>query len=685
MQATVEPRDAVKDPAVRLQAWRAHTLDMLLRLAVLAAPPVLLVLLFSGAQDERGWLIALPSLVIYLLILALAAARRLPQRLRLWALLLIGQALALATLALSGLAGSGRLYLMGVSLIALLLAGRRAAVVIASLGVLAFAVLATASSMGWLARWPLARASEVRPDEWLVYGASYVVTLLAVIAVQWRHTRLQESIAAEQAVLYREAVRLQAFNENIVQSMAEGIAVGDRDGHLLFVNAALAEFLGCEPQVLIGRHWTALVAPDRLAELVDHVTYDWTAPNQFETELLAHGGHRVPVVGNSRPLEEDGRFAGVVCVFTDITHIQRVQSALRQSEEAARAVLNAATEAIVLVDSEGHLLDLNQTAAERIGREREALVGLGPVGLVDQGLLPERAIRIWTEHVQAAVRSGKSVHYEITHSGRTSDVHMHPIVDERGRVTRLALFSRDITAERLAEQQAMWSERLAAVGHLAASLAHEINNPMQALRSNLELLLHAELDPDERRERLGVSLEAVERVSETTHNLLDLSVPGEERSPVPLGAPIQRTLALMAPQLEQAGIALTTNLPHHLPTVHIARNQIVQVLINIVTNAIEACPEGGNLRVTARADDGFAEIMLANDGPPLAPAQLQRMFDPYFTTKPNHNGLGLFTSHRIVDDHGGTLSVENLAGGHGVVFTIGLPVASGRGLQEDAA
>jgi signal transduction histidine kinase len=119
---------------------------------------------------------------------------------------------------------------------------------------------------------------------------------------------------------------------------------------------------------------------------------------------------------------------------------------------------------------------------------------------------------------------------------------------------------------------------------------------------------------------------------------------------------------------------VTTSFPTDTLFVFAAPDQIVQILLNVAANAIEAMPGGGHLDITAYADGDVAVLVFSNDGPHLTSEQMGHIFDPFFTTKPEGTGLGLSISHRLIEQHGGTISVENLEGERGVVYTITLPI-----------
>ncbi|MBU0703721.1 MAG: PAS domain-containing protein [Chloroflexi bacterium] len=354
-----------------------------------------------------------------------------------------------------------------------------------------------------------------------------------------------------------------------------------------------------------------------------------------------------------------------------ISEILRAEEALRMSEETTRALLNAPIDPALLLDLDGAIVALNEAAAENLGRSASELVGTCVLDLFP----PDVAVHRRNQSMQV-IRSGKSIRFEDKRGEKWFDQNIYPVFNTEKEVVQLAVFARDITARKQAEAQAAQSNRLAAMGWLAAALAHEINNPLQAIQANLELAMDFDLEPDEHEKHLHIVRQEIERLAEITRRVLDFARPADAtRYPVSIAHLIQKALQLVGKQLELAHIQVTTDLPADLPSVFVAPNQILQVLLNLSGNAIEAMPDGGHLHIAARAGENVIELALTNDGPPLPAEHIERIFDPFFTTKPNGAGLGLSISHSIVRRHGGTINVENLKDQRGVTLTVTLPIA----------
>jgi two-component system NtrC family sensor kinase len=231
------------------------------------------------------------------------------------------------------------------------------------------------------------------------------------------------------------------------------------------------------------------------------------------------------------------------------------------------------------------------------------------------------------------------------------------------------------------ERQLRQAETLAVAGKLASGLAHEVGTPLNIVSGRAEFILQSLPPADARRPDLEVIITQIDRISGIIRSLLDMVRPQKpEVQPTALPPVLDRLLPLLSPTARRRGVALVASVPPDLPPVLADPNQIQQVLINLLLNALEATPVGGRVSVGAEraAQDGRLGVRLrvADTGPGIAAEHLPRVFEPFFTTKPpgQGTGLGLAISRDIVRGHGGEIRVES-APGQGTTFTVWLPEA----------
>lgn len=360
-------------------------------------------------------------------------------------------------------------------------------------------------------------------------------------------------------------------------------------------------------------------------------------------------------------------------LLTEARLHREVVEALRESEERYRTLFERVPVGLYRTTPDGRIVDANPALVEMLGYPSK------------EKLLETNAFQVYAdpqdrERVNALLeKTGVVNDYEICLKGYDgSSIWVEDTVravrDGEGRVLYYEGSLEDITERKRAERYMFRAERLAAMGRISASLAHEVKNPLQAIRSNLELLLEFPLEADERDHCLQTCRQEVDRLISVAERVLSFARTKKSTvRPFSLPQVWDQVLALLSEPLKRAGVMVTSDFLIDLPPVIGIADQITQVIINLVLNAVEVMPNGGLLKGIARKEGDFVVFSLINDGPPIQAEHLERIFEPFFTTKPDGTGLGLFISHNIIQEHGGTLSVENLDVGGGVAFRFTLP------------
>lgn len=257
------------------------------------------------------------------------------------------------------------------------------------------------------------------------------------------------------------------------------------------------------------------------------------------------------------------------------------------------------------------------------------------------------------------------------------EVFAFPMRSATGELTGVIEYVRDISERKKMEEYVLRTERLAAMGRMAAALAHEINNPLHGIKNSLELVLDFPLGEDRRQDYLYAVRREIERLTALAHRILDFARPPRlEPYPSHVGEAIGYALTLAAKQLEHSRIDVVLELPPNLAQVMAPRDHLAQVFLNLVLNSIAEMPNGGRLTICGVQTADCIELSFHDEGKGIAPDDLPLIFEPFYTTREDGTGLGLSISFAIVQQYGGILSAENAAGG-GAIFTVALPVASG--------
>lgn len=246
---------------------------------------------------------------------------------------------------------------------------------------------------------------------------------------------------------------------------------------------------------------------------------------------------------------------------------------------------------------------------------------------------------------------------------------------EKGAVIIL----RDVTRDRAQEASLVESERLNAVRLLAAGVAHEIGNPLNALNIHLQLL-DRELKKSHHTNR--PDLQELVEVARTEVSRLDLIITQFLRAIRPakpnlvknqVASIIKDTLLLLKNEIDNREAHVELECPSDLPAVRVDKDQIKQAFFNIIKNALQAMPDGGLLRITAAASDRFLALAFRDNGSGISPENIGHIFEPYYTTKAEGSGIGLMIVQRIIQDHGGRMDVHSEPG-VGTTFTMFLPL-----------
>jgi two-component system NtrC family sensor kinase len=313
---------------------------------------------------------------------------------------------------------------------------------------------------------------------------------------------------------------------------------------------------------------------------------------------------------------------------------------------------------------------------EEAGRQeraaRWAVVALSVLAL-GVGLLvmwvSQRALRPIRTLTEAAQRLGRGSPESVAVPEQGGDELALLAREFNAMAQRLAARERELRAQ---GEALLRSERLAAIGRIAAQITHEIRNPLSSISLNAEEL--GERAP-QARDLCEAIVREVDRLTAITEEYLRFArLPKPQLQRADLNETVRDLLDFVRPEMDAANVEVELSLSQALPRVHADVAQLRQLLLNLVRNAREAMPAGGTLRVSTRGGEGSVSIELRDSGHGIPRERLQRIFDPFFTTKERGTGLGLAMAQEIAQEHGGSLACESTPG-EGTTFTLRLPAA----------
>lgn len=382
------------------------------------------------------------------------------------------------------------------------------------------------------------------------------------------------------------------------------------------------------------------------------------------------GGYDPELVEYLEPL------SATVARLIDAVQIQREREASEARYREMVLAVEQSPNVIVITDTDGRILYANPRFTESTGYTLEEAVGQNP-RILKAGDLPEDHYRsVWTTLAAGEVWRGEFHNRRKNGEEYWENAYIAPIRDADGRIVRYIAVKEDITEKKLFQRKMLHSERLAAIGNLAASVAHELNNPIGIILGYAEFLRDGWKGEARTREVFDLMVEQSLRCRKIVKGLLAFARDRDDPlGPVDVRVAVEEALQLVSHPLTLARAEAVAECAPDLPPALANRQPLAQVLVNLLTNAAQAMDRrGGTIRVTARPRGDRIEIAVTDDGPGVPPELHEKIFAPYFTTKTSGTGLGLAITARIVESFGGSIRHEAPPEG-GARFVVELPAA----------
>ena len=464
----------------------------------------------------------------------------------------------------------------------------------------------------------------------------------------------------------------------IAEHINDAIFLTDLEGGLVFANSRAEVITGYTSDELVGLRVFNLLTPEGSRQAQERLVAAAGGREPaavLETRLRRKDGSLMWVEANMASVRSEGRVVGRLGVLHDISERKRAEQQVRLQATA----LDAAASGIVITDRTGAIIWANPGFTSITGYSLDEVLGQTS-RVLKSGQHDAAFYRTLWETILA----GQTWRGEITNRRKDGTLYpeeqtITPVRDEGGQITHFIAIKEDISERKRLQEHLTQSEKLAAMGQLLASVAHELNNPLSVLTGHAALLKTAS-DPKVV-DRAVKMIHAAERCARIVRNFLTLARQRPpERTRVDLNQIVRDALELVAYPIRVDNIELALELSERLPRLTADGHQLHQVVINLLTNAQQAlreAPSPRHITVTTRAgaDERSVVLEVTDNGPGISQEIQAKLFEPFFTTKPpgEGTGLGLAICQGVVNTHHGKLEVAS-APGQGATFRMELPV-----------
>jgi C4-dicarboxylate-specific signal transduction histidine kinase len=374
-------------------------------------------------------------------------------------------------------------------------------------------------------------------------------------------------------------------------------------------------------------------------------------------------------------------------LLQEIGERRKIEESLRKSMETTEAVLNATTDSVCLLDSEGKFLSLNEPAAQRAEAPIGSLLGRSYFATIPPELVNLRKARF-----NEVLNKGTAVRFEDSTRGRVMDTSIHPVFDALGSVDRVAVFTREVTEQKKAQELIVQKQRVAALGEMAGGVAHNFNNLLQIIvgacgAAQIELEFG---DVKAAKATLGKVVDSAQAGSQTVKQLQDFAGvrtedPSLDGRVFDLSDVVSRAIDMTRPLRASASRkGGRYDVKKDLAPACIVKgkqNELFEVVVNLIKNSVEAMPTGGWIMITTRLDREHVVLTISDNGPGISKEHSSKVFEPFWTTKGlKGTGMGLSTAMGVVTRHEGSIQIDHTAQ-QGAKFIIRLPKA----VEDDKA
>ncbi|MEH7107056.1 PAS domain S-box protein, partial [Bacillus sp. JJ1764] len=455
------------------------------------------------------------------------------------------------------------------------------------------------------------------------------------------------------------------------------VTITDPLGTIVFVNDKFEEISKYKKEEILGRNHRILNSGYHTKEFFKDLWNTIQSGEIWRGEIRnkAKDGTFYWVDTTIVPfLNKKGKPIQYIAIRSDITKRKAAEENLIQSMKEVKDITFALNQSsiVAITDEKGRITTVNDKFCEISKYSREELIGKDH-RILNSGYHSKEFFKdmwrtigqghVWQEEIRNKAKDG--TYYWV-------DTTIVPFLNENGKPYQYLAIRNDITERKKQEEALHRQDKLAAVGQLAAGVAHEIRNPLTSMKGYTEFLQLDEKDPD-RLEFLNIILDEIERVNTIVEDFMVLAKPKavelEEKNVVPV---IKNVVSLLEFEARKKNVRIHFNCNQEIIQIECDENRLKQVFLNFIKNGIEAMPNGGDLHVNTMIHENNVQISIQDTGVGIPKEKLEKLGEPFFTTKKNGNGLGLMVSFKIIESHNGKVFVESEPN-KGTTFNILLP------------
>ncbi|MBI1746760.1 MAG: PAS domain S-box protein [Acidobacteria bacterium] len=485
-----------------------------------------------------------------------------------------------------------------------------------------------------------------------------------------------------------EMTEPRGYLESILKHSPEAIITTDENGVISFYSQGAEQLCGYSAEEVIGKHASFLYAGNlNDSDMMVDALKQKGRIQSYETEFLGRTGNIIPVHASISLIKDrQGKVMGLLHIVQDLREVRRSVRELEQSDAFLAHSLFDSADAIIAVDMNNIITSWSKGAEVTYGYSEREVLGQPLEFFVPPDLKEGKELEKIDEYLRkdGIVRNFQTE--RLTKDGRRITVLLTRamIKNEKGEMVGSSIIAKDITKIKGMERQLMRAEHFTILGELAASLAHEIKNPLGGIKGAVEVIRDELCNTDPHKAILQDVLYEVNRIDKAVRDLLSYAKPrGPDFGEVELEAVLKRVISLTQKPLKEKNISIELSVGSHLSHIWADANQMEQLFMNLVLNSLQAIDRAGTVSIKAveYTGQGF-EIVIKDTGRGIPTEIKDKVFQPFFTTKTEGSGLGLAICQHIVMNHGGFIDLKSTPG-TGTAVRIWLPsMPEGRAANE---